>query len=253
MPKNWVLPGVGVVAIVVVILIAVLANRGGYQAPTTPQPTVQPPTPAVLSNSVTVSDQAAGRAATIDGVTLKESGYVVIHEDAKGSPGKVIGNSNVLQVGTYNNLTVNLTRVSKEGEILYAMLHSDDGDGTYGFPDEDFPIKDEKGQVVLKKYTVSATEEGVVKLTVSGDEFSFSPKSWTAKKGQKVEVTFQNTGKVGHTFTIDELKADTGIVPAGGSKTVTFAVPTSGVLSFTAYCSVPGHRGLGMVGTLKAE
>lgn len=254
MPKNWVLPAAGLVAIVVVILIVVFATRGGYRAPSTQQPTVQSPAPpAVLSNSISVSDQAAGQAMTIEAVNLKESGYVVIHEDAKGSPGKVIGNSTALQAGTYNNLSINLTRAAKEGEVLYAMLHSDDGDGTYGFPDEDFPIKDDQGKVVLQKFTVTGTQAGAVKLAVSGNEYSFSPKNLTVKAGQKVELTFTNTGATGHTFTVDEINLDTGIVAAGGSKTVTFTAPATGVLSYTSYCTVTGHRGLGMVGALKIE
>lgn len=254
MPKNWMLPVAGLVAIVVVILIVVFATRGGYRAPATQQPTVQTPTPpAVPSNSISVSDQPAGQAVIIETANLKESGYAVIHEDAKGSPGKVIGNSDALKTGSYDNLSVNLTRTAKEGEVLYAMLHADDGDGTYGFPDEDFPIKDDQGNVVLKKFTVTGMEAGAVKLTVSGNEYSFSPKNLTVKAGQKVELTFRNTGATGHTFTVDELDLDTGIVAAGGSKTVTFTAPTTGVLSYTSYCTVTGHRGLGMVGTLKIE
>lgn len=254
MPKKWMLPAAGLVAIVVVILIVVFATKGGYKAPTTQQPTVQTPTPpAVLSNSVSVSDQTAGQAVTIETVNLKESGYVVIHEDAKGSPGKVIGNSDALNTGSHNNLSVNLTRTAKEGEVLYAMLHSDDGDGTYGFPDEDLPIKDEQGKVVLQKFTVTGMETGAVKLTVSGNEYSFLPKNLTVKAGQKVELSFRNTGAFGHTFTVDELNLDTGIVAAGGSKTITFTAPTTGVVSYTSYCTVTGHRGLGMVGTLKIE
>jgi len=42
-------------------------------------------------------------------------------------------------------MVVMLTRETQVGETLYAMLHSDDGDGTYEFPGDDLPIKNEEG------------------------------------------------------------------------------------------------------------
>lgn len=191
MNKNWLWAGaLGVVAIIVVVIV-IFAVRGGYQAPQAPVTTeVTSPTPVALINSVSASGQPAGQTVTIASVTLKENGFIAIHEDAEGKPGKVIGNSTLLQAGSYSNVTVNLTRVSKDDETLHPMLHSDDGDGTYGFPDEDFPIKDEQGNIVITKFIVGGTPQATpvsqseVTITYNGSNFSLT--SATVASGGKV-------------------------------------------------------------------
>jgi len=146
-----------VILAVVIIggLIGFFLTQGRYQAPQTitPVPEVAPQ-PQVSTNSATVSAQQAAESVTVDKVSLAESGYVVIHEETAGAPAKVVGASNLLQAGEYDNLSIKLSRVAKSGEGLYAMLHSDDGDGVYGFPDEDFPIKDQLGNIVLVRFQV---------------------------------------------------------------------------------------------------
>ena len=93
---------------------------------------------------------------------------------------------------------------------------------------------------------------GVVELAVSGDEFSFSPEMLRVPRGARVRLTFTNTGRMPHTYTIDELGVDTGSVSGGGSRTVEFTAPLSAG-SFTSSCAIPGHREQGMVGTLVIE
>lgn len=90
-----------------------------------------------------------------------------------------------------------------------------------------------------------------VTFEVSGDEFSFSPATLTAKRGVKVRLIFKNSGTVPHTWTIDELRVDTGRLSPGQSKTIEFVAERSA--TFTSYCTVPGHRERGMVGTLVVE
>ncbi|MCH8156576.1 MAG: cupredoxin domain-containing protein, partial [Nitrospinae bacterium] len=53
-----------------------------------------------------------------------------------------------------------------------------------------------------------------------------------------------------HTFTIDELGVDV-ILPHGETTRVEFTPEQTG--SFQFYCSVPGHKGAGQVGTITVE
>lgn len=93
--------------------------------------------------------------------------------------------------------------------------------------------------------------DGVVEVTVEGDEYSFSPATITVAAGKTVKLIFKNVGNNIHTWTIDDLNASTGSVFPGSSKTVEFdAVPAG---TYEIYCSVAGHKELGMVGTLKVE
>lgn len=186
MEKNWIwAAALGVVAIIVIVIV-IFVLKGGYQTPQAPLVTqVESPTPIALINSISVVGQKAGDVATVS-ATIRQTGYVVIHEETDGKPAKVIGNSNVLQAGSYDNLAVNLTRPSKNGENLYAMLHSDDGNGTYTEVDEDLPIKDEQGNVVVSKFTVGGAEEKKSQVTITYNGSVFSPSLTTVSSGGKV-------------------------------------------------------------------
>jgi len=78
-------------------------------------------------------------------------------------------------------------------------------------------------------------------LNVSARDFLFDPNKPSAKKGQTVTINFKNDGSTSHTFTLytdeDHTKAvangDSGMVAAGGSKTLTVAIAAdSGDLYF---------------------
>lgn len=94
----------------------------------------------------------------------------------------------------------------------------------------------------------------VTKITVEGDEFSFSPKNISIARGATVELTFKNTGRAPHNYMITELNLATKIIGGGKTDVVTFVAPDSpGVITYTSFCSVPGHRESGMVGTIEIK
>lgn len=96
--------------------------------------------------------------------------------------------------------------------------------------------------------TASATAQIV---TVTGNEFAFTPSTITVKKGEPVQITFKNAGKYPHNLTISELSLQTKTIQPGQEDTITFT-PTK-VGSFTFICTVPGHADRGMKGTLSVE
>lgn len=92
-------------------------------------------------------------------------------------------------------------------------------------------------------------------LTVEGGEFFFeiTEGADTVQEGE-VEVTFENVGGAEHNFTIDEAFGDVKSVPPGNDNTPAGETSTATMQLFagtyTYYCSVPGHRAAGMVGTI---
>jgi plastocyanin len=78
--------------------------------------------------------------------------------------------------------------------------------------------------------------------TVGMANMTFSPSSITVAKG--TTVTWQNNDYVLHTATSDSGSWDTGHVPAGGSKAITFN--TAG--TFTYHCFF--HGSMGMTGSV---
>ena len=95
----------------------------------------------------------------------------------------------------------------------------------------------------------SATVEN--EITVEGDEFRLTPSEITVKKGEKVKITFINTGNVQHDFVIADLGVATKRINPGDEDTVEFTPDESGQFGFI--CSVGNHEEQGMTGTLIVE
>ncbi|HUM72362.1 MAG TPA: hypothetical protein PLK31_26350, partial [Chloroflexota bacterium] len=169
-----------------VLLLFLLAACGGQSptpaaAPTEP-PTTVPPTSApeeaaatavpeaiteveveptaemaetAVTNAVTVSDQSLTDDYTVivDSVTADVPGWIVIHAQADGRPGPILGYA---PVAAGENLDVTVT-IDPAGatETLYAMLHVDAGTpGEYEFPGADTPAMDADGNMVTPPFTV---------------------------------------------------------------------------------------------------
>lgn len=92
--------------------------------------------------------------------------------------------------------------------------------------------------------------EGVREFTVSGKNFSYDQNTITVKKGDRVKITFNNTGGF-HNLVIDEYGVTTKTAQAPFSDTIEFTADKVG--SFEYYCSVGSHRAQGMFGVLKVE
>jgi plastocyanin len=92
----------------------------------------------------------------------------------------------------------------------------------------------------------TSNSSGEIKMQMVDD--AFQPKAITGKAGSTVKVELKNTGSREHNFKIDGQKADADVEP-GEDATVSVKIPTSGSVQF--YCEY--HKGLGMVGTVKAS
>lgn len=98
------------------------------------------------------------------------------------------------------------------------------------------------------EFTLMAYLTGFV--GVGGDIDGVTNPTLYVSPGDVVKVTVINGEDVEHDFVIDELGAHSEHLPAEGSQDdVIFVAPKVG--TFYYYCSVPGHRELGMEGTLE--
>ena len=80
-------------------------------------------------------------------------------------------------------------------------------------------------------------------------DFEFDPSEITATAGEELAVVLTSEDML-HDFTIDELDAH---VSADSGDTETGGLTADEPGTYTYYCSVPGHRGAGMEGTLTVE
>ena len=108
---------------------------------------IKKPTPVAMyveENAIVVNTQKSGNTVLIDKVLIAMEGYVVIHEDADGKPGEIIGSSKLLSKGEHMGVEVALERDSVQGETLHAMLHSEMGSVNYFESNIDKPILSKK-------------------------------------------------------------------------------------------------------------
>jgi uncharacterized cupredoxin-like copper-binding protein len=81
-------------------------------------------------------------------------------------------------------------------------------------------------------------------------DLAFEPKEFTIAADTDVTVTITNDGALQHDFTIDELDVASDLFDGGSSGTVTINAPAG---TYEFYCSVPGHKEAGMIGTLTVQ
>ena len=117
-------------------------------------PSSQPVVSSEPMNAISVRDQKiVSNDVTVKRVSFKEPGYIVIHLSKDGKPGKVIGHSDLYGAGSYSGVAFSLDDLIVGDNSLFAMLHTDDGDGNYEFPGEDLPTKVD-GAVVVKPFSI---------------------------------------------------------------------------------------------------
>ena len=90
----------------------------------------------------------------------------------------------------------------------------------------------------------------VHEITVANQGMTFNPKNLTVNKGERVRITFNNTGGT-HDFRVEGYDVGTEVISGGESETFEFVADEAGDFEF--YCSVGNHRALGMKGTLTVE
>ncbi len=104
---------------------------------------------------VVVADQPiANNTVTIERVVVAEPGWLVVHADAEGRPGPILGQT-LLTPGVNTGVVVQVDTAGAT-PTLFAMLHSDRGEqGTFEFPGgADIPVT-LNGAVVTPSFTVT--------------------------------------------------------------------------------------------------
>jgi plastocyanin len=87
-------------------------------------------------------------------------------------------------------------------------------------------------------------------ITIDLVDIAFEPNEITIPANTDVTITLNAQGVAGHDFTIDELGIHSSNLTQGQTETITInAAPGT----YTFYCSVPGHKEAGMIGTLTVQ
>ena len=132
-----------VILMIVIILSLGLLGFLLFYTPDVPELGYRPVD--VGGGSITIEDQDQLDFVVFD-TSLAKSGFVTIHRTISDAPAEIIGVTNYLEKGDYEDLRVDLDGEMLPGYRYAALLHVDNGDGEY-FIDDDLPVMTD-GEVV---------------------------------------------------------------------------------------------------------
>lgn len=90
------------------------------------------------------------------------------------------------------------------------------------------------------------------KITIEMSEYKYNPATITVSPGASVTVTLKNVGSLQHDYHIDGINATSPLVDPGKSVDWTFTAPSQAG-TYDTWCTVAGHKELGMVGKLEVK
>lgn len=122
--------------------------------------------------------------------------------------------------------------------------------GRAGFAQDGTPAALDEASPSASPAASPVTGAGAAEFLIAMVDLAYEPAELTITADTDVVISLPNEGQLEHNFVIDEL----GIVSEtadGGDETSVTINAAAGEYEF--YCSIPGHREAGMVGTLTVE
>lgn len=151
------------------------------------------------------------------------------------------GNKNILALITVVGLIAIIGLfIYKSGNTsdMQTNLNPNQKNETTQAQEENNGASEKKKQANIKEFTVKASN------------FKYDVTEIKVKKGDTVRINFVNEEGF-HDWKLDEFKASSDKLNAGGKETIEFSADKTG--TFEYYCSVGKHREMGMVGNLVVE
>lgn len=140
-----------------VLLLAVSYLLFGGKTALAPSDSVDPADSSDSQNnpiSLSISYQLPGDLVVVKEVVMAKAGWVAIHDDIDGKPGRILG-AYYLPAGTVYDQVIPLLRAVVDTQSYFAVIHEDDGDKTFDYT-KDLPRLDKDGQSEGMQFTVTA-------------------------------------------------------------------------------------------------
>jgi plastocyanin len=146
--------------IVGVIIVVAIAGFFAYRA-TAPKNNSPTPVSTGKNSSLSVKEQAPGKTFLVESVYVKDGGFITVRKDEGGKPGKIIGVSILLPPGYNENIKINLSEETKDGQIVHVLAYTDgDGNGRLELSGLDIPADDASGNDIIARVNIAGTLAG---------------------------------------------------------------------------------------------
>jgi plastocyanin len=220
-------------------------------AATTAEPSADAGAVAMQPASVTFEAQESdGTMVVVASVELPADGFIAVHGDGGGSPGPVVGHSDLLPAGTSTDVMVMLDAPLEADATLYPMAHIDtDANGAYEFGSVegvDGPALTADGDVAVvgAEVTIAADADATADEGAAGDVIRIAGFAFSGATEVPVgtTVTVVNEDGSDHTWTADDGTFSSGNLAPGDTFEFTFDEPGT----YTYACRI--HPS--MVGTI---
>ncbi|HWK81109.1 MAG TPA: cupredoxin domain-containing protein [Thermomicrobiales bacterium] len=178
-------------------------------------------------------------------------GYSTFDNDCGVTPDSAVNLSDVFPGGKVTfNVCWQIATEDADSLVMYVEpLFSFDNERTWFSLDSsgsgEEPSKDAKATEVE-----TSLQPAAIDAEISTKDIAFAPKELTIAADTDVTITITNEGVLQHDFVIDSGAIESILLNGGDSDTVVVNLPAG---TYQFYCSVPGHREAGMVGTLIVE
>ncbi len=177
-----------------------------------------------------------------------------------GDGGMVVACGNIGGVESGDTLFFGLPERNDSGYAGIGSLRPMDDDSTTiaillaeglaGAPAVEVPTAADATPVATQEEEDEADEAAAEEVTVEMVDIDFNPNEFSIPATTEVTVRLPNRGEIVHNFHIDPLEVHSEDVQPGGETTVTINAEAG---DYEYYCSIPGHREAGMVGTVHVE
>ena len=102
-------------------------------------------------SAITIENQPSSSAVEVKRLVLGARSWVVIHEDERGRPGRILGAGRFM-AGAHTDVSVELLRGTESGGVYYGMIHIDSGDDTFDST-LDTHLTDESGGPIMMRFS----------------------------------------------------------------------------------------------------
>jgi plastocyanin len=189
--------------------------------------------PATAPATIVADDQDSdGSSIVVAQVDLPAAGFIAVHADGGGSPGPVIGVSELLPAGSTNDVTVTLDEPLAADATVFPMVHIDtDDNGVYEFgtvEGVDGPGLTADGDVAVvpANVVVAAGDSAGTDESAEGGDNTITIANFTFDGVTEVPVgttvVVVNSDAAPHTWTADDGTFDSGALNEGDTFEFTF-------------------------------